>query len=260
MEGALEFLIHGTGLSLWTFAGLCGVSFLGSFIAGALGLGGGLLVLATMSLVLPPTALIPLHGLVQLGSNGFRSVLMRHSINWPIVPAFVLGSMAGSFIGGRMVVALDTWILQLALGLFVLYATWTPGFRSRPPGSAMFFGVGAFSGFCTMFVGGSGPLVAPFVFAACPERQRMVATHATLMTFQHIFKVIAFGVVGFAFAPYWPLLIGLIGFGTVGTYYGRLALDHLPERLFRIAVRVILTLLGIRLLYAAAASFPIDRG
>ena len=88
----------------------------------------------------------------------------------------------------------------------------------------------------------------------------MVATHATLMTFQHIFKVIAFGVVGFAFAPYWPLLIGLIGFGTVGTYYGRLALDHLPERLFRIAVRVILTLLGIRLLYAAAASFPIDRG
>ncbi len=242
-------------MSFWVFLGLCGVSFIGSFIAAALGLGGGLLVLATMSLVLPPTVLIPLHGLVQLGSNGFRMVLMRRSITLSIVPPFVLGSMIGSFAGGGMVFALETWVLHLILGLFVLYATWMPGFRSRPPGPAKFFGVGMLSGFSTMFVGGSGPMVAPFVFAACPERQRMVATHATLMTTQHLFKIIAFGVLGFAFGPYWPLLIGLLAFGAAGTYCGRQALDHLPERLFRIALRAILTLLGIRLLYAAATSY-----
>jgi len=36
---------------------LCGLSFLGSLIAGALGLGGGVLVLATMANLLPPTVL-----------------------------------------------------------------------------------------------------------------------------------------------------------------------------------------------------------
>ena len=61
-----------------------------------------------------------------------------------------------------------------------------------------------------MFIGGSGPLVAPFVNAATPTRQNFVATHATLMTFQHLFKVIIFGVLGFAFGPYLPLLVGLL--------------------------------------------------
>jgi uncharacterized membrane protein YfcA len=150
-------------------------------------------------------------------------VLMRRSIAWSIAPAFILGSLAGSFIGGHTVVVLETWVLQLMLGLFVLHATWTPGFRSRPPAPARFFGVRLFSGFSTMFVGGSGPMVAPFVAASCPERQRMVATHAMLMTFQHLFKAVAFGVLGFAFGPYWPLLIGLLAFGAVGTYCGRFA-------------------------------------
>ena len=76
-----------------------------------------------------------------------------------------------------------------------------------------------------------------------------------LMTFQHLFKAVAFGVLGFAFGPYWPLLIGLLAFGAVGTYCGRFALDYLPERLFRVSLRSILTLLGLRLLYAAATSY-----
>jgi uncharacterized membrane protein YfcA len=255
MESVSEFLTQGTGLTMWAFAGLCAVSFLGSFIAGALGLGGGLLVLASMTLVLPPTALIPLHGLVQLGSNGFRAFLLRRAIAFRILPAFLIGSMIGSFIGGRTVVALETWLLQLILGLFVLYATWAPGFRSRAPGPAKFLGAGAFSGFATMFIGGSGPLVAPFVAAACPERQQMVATHATLMTCQHTFKIIAFGFLGFAFGAYWPLLVGLLAFGAAGTYVGGKALDLLPERAFRIGLKAILTLLGLRMLYAAAMHF-----
>ena len=255
MDTVVEFLTHGTGLTIWAFVGLCGVSFLGSFIAGAIGLGGGLLVLATMTLVLPPVALIPLHGLVQLGSNGFRAYLMRRSIALRILPAFVVGSMIGSFIGGHTVFALETWVLQLILGLFVLYATWTPGFRSGEPGPGKFFGAGAFSGFCTMFIGGSGPLVAPFVAAACPERQRMVATHATFMTCQHTFKIAAFGVLGFAFGTYWPLLVGLLAFGAAGTYVGGKALNLLPERAFRISLKAVLTLLALRMLYEAAKAF-----
>ena len=254
MDSVLAFLVHGTDLSYWAFFGLCFISFFGSLIAAALGLGGGLLVLATMTLVLPPAVLIPIHGIVQVGSNGFRAFLLRREILYRLAPAFIVGTLLGSFIGGFTFVALETWVLQLILGLFVLYATWAPKFQSSNPGPAKFFGAGTCAGFATMFIGGSGPLVAPFVNAASPTKQNFVATHASLMTFQHLFKVIVFGAFGFAFGPYIPLLAGLLLFGAFGTYAGRAVLNILPEKVFRVGLQTILTLLALRLLYAAAST------
>ncbi len=255
MDAITQYLTQGTELTLLVFAGLCLLSFIGSLIAAALGLGGGLLVLATMTLVLPPAVLIPIHGVVQIGSNGFRAFIMRQHVKYAIIPAFMVGTLIGAAIGGKMVVSLEVWVLQAVLGFFVLYATWAPKFRSSSPGPLKFFGVGTFGGFATMFVGGTGPLVAPFVNAACGERQEVVATHASLMTFQHLFKVIAFGVLGFAFGPYIPLLVGLLVFGALGTLVGRNILNRLPEHVFRIGLQSILTLLGARLLYEAATGF-----
>ncbi len=255
MEAFIAFLIEGTTLTVAGFATLCGVSFFGSFIAASLGLGGGVLVLATMTLFLPPTVLIPIHAVVQIGSNGFRAFLLRRDIFYSVIPAFAVGTLVGSFIGGKTLVALEIWVLQAILGIFVLYATWAPKFKSSNPGPAKFFGCGVFGGFVTMFVGGTGPLVAPLVNAACKERQQVVSTHAVLMTFQHSFKIIIFGILGFAFGPYIPLLVGLIGFGVCGTLVGKQVLDRLPERAFRIGLQTILTLLALRLLYTAAMTY-----
>jgi len=255
VELFISLLTDGTTLNFAGFSALCGISFVGSFIAAGLGLGGGLLVLATMTLFLPPTVLIPVHAVVQIGSNGFRAFLMRRQILYSVIPAFLVGTLLGSWLGGLTIFALEVWLLQSILGVFVLYATWAPKFRSSNPGPMKFFGCGVFGGFATMFVGGTGPLVAPFVNAACKERQQVVATHASLMTFQHLFKVILFGVLGFAFGPYIPLMVGLIGFGVCGTIIGRRVLDRLPEKTFRIALQTILTLLAARLLYAAWTNY-----
>jgi uncharacterized membrane protein YfcA len=255
VETIIAFLIEGTNLTIAGFAALCGISFIGSFIAASLGLGGGLLVLAAMTLFLSPTVLIPIHAVVQIGSNGFRAFLMRRDILYSVIPAFVIGTLIGSYIGGKTLFALEIWVLQAILGVFVLYATWAPKFKSSNPGPAKFFGCGVFGGFATMFVGGTGPLVAPFVNAACKERQQVVSTHASLMTFQHLFKVILFGVLGFSFGPYIPLLVGLVGFGVCGTIVGKRVLDKLPEKVFRIGLQTILTLLAARLLYAAVTTY-----
>ena len=255
MESIVAFLVEGTTLTIAGFSALCGISFIGSFVAASLGLGGGLLVLAAMTLFLPPTVLIPIHAVVQIGSNGFRAFLMRRDILYSVIPAFVIGTLIGSYIGGKTLFALEIWVLQAILGVFVLYATWAPKFKSSNPGPAKFFGCGVFGGFATMFVGGTGPLVAPFVNAACKERQQVVSTHASLMTFQHLFKVILFGVLGFSFGPYIPLLVGLVSFGVCGTIVGKKVLDKLPEKVFRIGLQTILTLLAARLLYAAATTY-----
>lgn len=253
MDATIGLLLDGTGLAPWSFLLLCGVSFLGSFIAAALGLGGGSLVLATLALFLPPAVLIPLHGTVQLGSNLGRAALMRSDILTTIVPAFLIGTLLGAAIGVQLVIALPIALLQGVLAAFILYSTWAPKFRASSPGRKTFFGVGVLGAFLTMFVGATGPLVAPFAAAACDRRQQVVATHAALMTIQHGLKVIAFGVVGFAFGPYLPLLAGLLGCGFAGTYAGRRLLHRLPERAFRLGLKAILTAIALRLLYGAAS-------
>jgi len=249
------FLIDGTGLELWSFALLCGVSFLGSFITAALGLGGGTLTLASMALFMPPVVLIPLHGVLQTGSNAGRALLMHSHVLKSIVPVFLAGTVLGTAIGGQVVIALPIYLLKSILALFILYSVWVPAFQASDPGKKTFFGLGALGAFTTMFVGATGVLVAPFVFAAGKNRQEIVATHAALMTIQHLCKVIVFGFLGFAFASYTPFLIAVLVFGFAGTYIGKLALNRLPEHLFRSILKFILTALAARLLYSSAAEW-----
>ncbi len=249
MDGIISLLTEGTGLDIWGVAIMCGVSFAGSFIAASLGLGGGLLVMATMASLLPPTVLIPLHGIVQLGSNAGRMAIMRANILKHVIPPFLIGTVIGAAVGVNLVVTLPTAVLQIVLGAFVLYATWGPKLKTARPGNKSFFGIGLFGSLATMFVGATGPLVAPFAAAASDKRQEVVATHATMMTIQHGFKIIAFGVLGFAFGPYVPLLCGLLACGFAGTWVGKHTLNALPERAFRIGLKTLITLLAIRLLF-----------
>lgn len=246
----LSFLIDGTGLDIWGFAIMCSVSFAGSFITASLGLGGGLLVMATMASLLPPTILIPLHGIVQLGSNAGRAWMLRTHILKVVVPPFLIGTIIGAVIGGNLVVTLPTAILQMVLGVFVLYATWGPKIKASRPGNRAFFSLGLFGELATMFVGATGPLVAPFAAAASDKRQEVVATHAIMMTIQHGFKIIAFGLLGFAFGPYVPLLAGLLLCGLFGTWVGKHMLNALPERAFRVGLKAVITLLALKILYS----------
>ena len=130
MDQLLDLLIQNTTLSLTGFVILCGVSFLGSLIAGALGLGGGVLVLATMANLLPPTALVPLHGVVQLGSNVSRAVLSWRQTVVAIVVPFLFGSVIGAALGAQFVVALPKYLLQVIIALFILFSTWAPQFQT----------------------------------------------------------------------------------------------------------------------------------
>lgn len=248
MNHLFEILIQGTGLSYTSFAILCGVSFLGSLIAGALGLGGGVLVLATMANLLPPTVLVPIHGVVQLGSNLSRAVLSLRYTATAIVLPFFAGSIIGAALGGQFVVALPKYLLQIVIACFILASTWAPRLQSTSTGRLKFFFVGVVTTIVTMFVGGTGVLVGAFVAPACPERRQFVSTHAVVMTIQHGLKIATFALLGFAFGPYVPLLLGLVVFSFLGSYAGKLALNRLPERIFRVALKAVLTLLSLQLL------------
>ena len=67
----------------------------GGAMARVRALWGGVLLLAIMAGIVPAAALIPVHGLVQLGSNGNRALMTRRHIDWPLLRRFALGALAG---------------------------------------------------------------------------------------------------------------------------------------------------------------------
>jgi len=64
-------------LSMLSATGLVALSFFTSMLTATIGIGGGLLILTVMVSFLPPFVVLPVHGVIQLGSNGGRMALMK---------------------------------------------------------------------------------------------------------------------------------------------------------------------------------------
>lgn len=228
------------------------VSFLASLITAAFGIGGGVVMIAVLASLVPPAALIPVHAVVQVGSNAGRALIMRAHIDWPVWSVFLIGTVVGIAIGGVIVVDLPPAVIQIGVGLFIL---WTIFFK--PPGflrhSAWL--AGGVSSILTMFFGATGPFVSAYLKTRGYDRMRQVAMQGACMTVQHLLKVVAFGVLGFAFGPYVVLIAGLIAFGFLGTIIGRRVLMKIDEARFKFALNAILVVLSLRLIWAGAVSY-----
>ena len=243
------------GLDPWVAIALVAVSFAASMLTAALGIGGGLLMLAVMAGALPPLVLIPVHGVVQLGSNLGRAGLFRHHVRRAILGWFALGAVVGVTVGASVAVNLPKPVLLGLIGLFILVSTWAPKLGSRPVPARGFTLVGAATAFITMFVGATGPFLAPFLSAErLGDRHATIGTFAACMSLKHALKVAAFAVAGFAFGPWLPLIAAMIASGFAGTLVGKTIVARLPERLFRIGFRVTLTALALRILWQAATA------
>ncbi len=237
------------GLGWPIAATLLAVSFASSFITVAFGIGGGVIMLTVLATLLPATAIVPVHGLVQLGSNVGRAAMLAKYLRLDLLGAFPAGAVIGTLIGGSIVVQLHPGWIQIGVGLFVLWSV-----IATPPAFLRRSGViaGAFSSFLTMFFGGTGPFVATYVRSQQLDRHAHVATHAMLMTVQHLLKTIAFGLLGFAFSQWAGLVTLLIIFGVLGTLTGRIVLARIDEKRFVFVLNVSLGLLALRLIYAGA--------
>lgn len=235
------------GMGDLVFLILAVTSFAASFITVAFGIGGGGVMLAVMATLVPPAALIPTHGVIQIGSNLGRAVLTFGHIFWPALPAFTLGSVLGAVSGGMVVVNLPPAWVQIGIGGFVIWSV-----LGRPPRGVRDWPilVGAVSTFLTMFFGATGLFVATFTKAQNLPRHSHVATHAALMTVQHGLKTVVFGLLGFAFAHWLPFIAVMILAGLAGTMAGKLLLNRIDDRRFRLALDVVLVVLSIRLIHA----------
>jgi uncharacterized membrane protein YfcA len=227
-------------------------------LSAVVGMAGGITLLSVMLLFLEPLAALPLHGAIQLVSNGSRACIQRRHLHWDILARYAVLLVPFGFVGLFIARALPAGVTRVLIGLFVLVATWAPGrlmlgtHPERANPGRRFLLLGGAMGLLNMTVGATGPLIAPFFLNLGLGRQALVGTKAACQALGHAVKIGIFGVAGFAFGDHLEVLVLLSLLVVCGTWAGSRMLERVSERVFAHLYRGVLSLIALRLVLADA--------
>jgi len=214
-----------------TVLGLCT-----GFLAGLLGLGGGMLMVPFLTIILtarayPPGATVKMAVATSLATILFTSLAsvrahhQRGAVMWPVAALLAPGILVGAFAGSQLAAALPARLLSLLFALFVTFSATQMLLNHKPkpartlPGAPGMFGVGGVIGLLSSLVGAGGAFVSvPFMTWCNVTIHKAVGTSAALG-----FPVALAGTIGYLVAGwrlpqtppgafgylYWPGLLVL---------------------------------------------------
>lgn len=219
-----------------------------SLIAGVLGIGGGLLLIAILPAFVPANAIIPLHSATQLTSNASRALFAWNAVDWRYMPRFLAGSLAGTGIFGLLLYQISTDYIPLFIGVYILMNIWSRRFGRLLQKYESYFALGILQTGLGLIVGATGPLTMTVLVKDLGDKEKVVATSAMFMTITHICKIIFFSVFAFSFAGYWLALIMLVSGALAGSWLGTLLRGRISGRYFHRLLKILLTLLAVRMI------------
>ena len=103
-----------------------------------------------------------------------------------------------------------------------------------------------------IFVGATGPFLAPFFLRDDFNNEQVIATKAVCQTWLHLLKIPAFLALSFNYMPYAPVLVGLVVAVIGGTYLGKYLLSRISKERFVFWFQLVLAILAIYLIASTA--------
>lgn len=225
-------------------------SFVGATISGVIGMGGGMVLLGVMTAILPEAAVVPIHGVVQLSANTTRTIAFLRHVHWRIFFIYVVPASLGVYLATLLWSgATMDWFKPL-IGLFILafliWRRYSPTLRNVP--LWVYAPLGLVVGFLAIFVGATGPFIAPFFLRDDFKKEQVIATKAACQLCVHFWKIPAFIALGFDYLEHWQLLAMLVAAVIVGTFVGKHLLGKMSERFFLILFQTVLAGLAVYLI------------
>ena len=232
------------------------VSLLGAFVSTVTGMGGGLIILATCTLVLPLTAAVPVSGVLVMAGQAARTIQFHREINRSIARPFIPGAIIGATIGSFIYFSMPELLIAFMLATVMLWFCWVPagdtGRRLAQKIPWPYFWVGIVHTFLST-IAGVGGLFQSLMVNSSMNKMQIVATIAGTLLFMSLFKTLAYISAGFSFMPYlWVIVLCWIA-GYLGTWLGRHSLHRISDRVFRHLIRIMVTLFAFRLYWSVAA-------
>ena len=244
-------------MEIASIALLLAVGALVGFVAGLLGIGGGMLMVPFMTMVLgsqgfPADQVVKVAIATSLTTILFTSLSSvrahhaRGAVRWDVVRLLVPGILAGSLAGAQVASRMSGRALALAFAAFVgvsavrMLRTQQPKPARQLPGAGGMLGAGAGIGVLSALVGAGGAFISvPFMTRCNVKIHNAVATSAALG-----FPIALAGTVGYVMAG-WEATLPKYTLGFV----------YLPALLTISAASVLTAPLGAR----AAHALPTDK-
>jgi uncharacterized protein len=245
----MSFLAEGTGLGWQIIAPLLVLGSITGFLAGLLGIGGGMLMVPFVTLLLSSKAVLPQYVVKMAVATSLATILFtsissvrahhqRGAVRWDVARLLAPGIVLGSLLGAQIAKALPSQVLALLFALFISSSATRTFLKKAPkptrqlPGTAGMLGAGGVIGTLAALVGAGGAFVSvPFMTSRNVPIHNAVATSAALGM-----PIALGGTVGYVYA----------GWSLPDMPAGTLGFIYLPALLIIAAASVLTAPLGAR--------------
>lgn len=242
----------GGGVSMSISLGILATVIATSILSGIVGMAGGMILMAVLTLLLSvPTAML-LHGVTQAAANGSRAWFLRDHVRWWVLPPYLAGVAVCVLAFAVLGLIPDRGLVLMLVGLFPWLGRILPipeHWDIERPLNAAACGVLVTS--AQLLAGASGPLLDMFFLRSRLSRHQIVATKAFTQTLGHLTKLGYYGALLLWSAdamtldgalPAW-MFAAVVPCALLGTRIGTRILDRLAEAEFRrISEKVILAI------------------
>jgi len=223
-------------------------TFVTAFISGVFGMAGGLMLMGVLALILPVSAAMVVHGLIQSVSNGWRAVLLARWIAWRILLIYLTGSAIAALLLVFLTFQLDKAWLFILLGLtpaiIWIPKSWIHLDAEKPAHAAL---CGFFVTGLNTVAGVSGPLLDVFFAETRRDRRTIVATKAATQVVSHGVKIAYYLLPALAAGalPQTQWLLAALPLSILGTTLGAKLLERMSDIQFRQWTKWIVSALGL---------------
>ena len=232
-----------------------------SSLSAVIGMGGGIILLGIMAIMIPDGYMvIALHGIIQMVSNGTRTWVFKEHLKKNIIIEFFLGAIIGLTLSALIIYGIMIFYnvhsasqikfdyLKPIIGIYILWYIYLKG-EKKEQNNKLFIIVGFISGLSSIFIGATGPLIAPFFLNKKLNKENIIANKAACQIISHIGKIPIFiFFFNVDYIAHYNLLLPLIIVVYAGTNIGKMILSYVPEKIFQLLFKISLTIIAVRLI------------
>ena len=221
---------------------------LAAIVRGYSGFGFSLLAITAMSLIMPPSAIVPSLYMLELAAGVHLLPGVWKDIHWRSIRPLLVGSLAGTPIGVWLLANIPAAPMQVALGPLMLLAVallWQGYALKTMPGPAASVTTGAASGLLNGAYGIAGPPVILFYFSSPAGT---VAGRASLIAYFIGTDVIGMPMLAYSGLVTWETFIRALFFlpaMLAGVWVGARSFKTADPATFRKIVLIVLAVLAV---------------
>jgi uncharacterized membrane protein YfcA len=227
------------------------IAFLAEIAGTIIGFGSSTLSLPFAVLLFNFEAALVLVAFLHIFGSLSKISFFKEGLKWGIITRFGIPSALAGFVGALLVTHLDQNLLRGLLGIFLVSYVLYSAKRHSPTkaNTISLMTGGSLSGFLAGLIGTGGALRGAFLNAYNLPKEHYIATAAATALMVDSVRIVIYVKNGFLNSEHYFYLPILLLIAIIGTWLGKLIVEHVSQKKFKNLVLIGLLMVGIKLIF-----------